>query len=116
MYAFDIVERRGTAEPESGEVLAQPDEISFMATCTVTYTLDGTVTVGGRDNMLKGLKAHLQGFTAALSEEALRESSLPERLRNEAEEYFRDNQQEGMEISAEVTVFPDWQEASFYRE
>jgi len=32
------------------------------------------------------------------------------------EEYYRDNQQEGMEISEEVTVFPDWQEASFYRE
>ena len=116
MYAFDIVERRGTADPESGGVLAQTDEISFMATCTVAYTLDGTVTVGERDNMLKGLKAHLRGFTAALSEEALRESSLPERLRNEAEEYFRDNPQEGMEISAEVTVFPDWQEASVYRE
>ncbi len=115
-YTFDIVEQRHPTSPESSEPILlltetaayQPYEISFLASCRITYSMTNAVTVGARDDVLTGFRDNLKRYAASLSDDEIVHGDLTLLLTEAAQGWLPGALPEGMEAFADVTVFRDW--------
>lgn len=106
-FAINILDQRRLVEPENEEeVLLLSAQMPlyhfvFVTTAYIDYALDGTVTVGTRDTLLRKLEYGLREYVAAQDEEQLRRSDMETLLMEKAEEILRDTPHEGIQISIE---------------